>query len=195
MQLTKKQIGTHLINWVGTVLILLFSFFPIFNGENMWSMSGDNSTFLLIIVVPLILTGLSLFLKGRDLGLHLAWVIFTSMVVTYLLFMHQIVDAFGSLGSMFGRQNNAVSFTFYLMYIVLLALLVYNAMAILGKADKLQAVLGEKTGPTLNNLGSKAKEMTENIKEKTVEKKTETEPEVVVEDEVLVVEEPEQPEA
>lgn len=188
MQLTKKQIGTHLINWVGTVLILLFSFFPIFNGENMWSMSGDNSTFLLIIVVPLILTGLSLFLKGRDLGLHLAWVIFTSMVVTYLLFMHQIVDAFGSLGSMFGRQNDAVSFTFYLMYIVLLALLVYNSMAILGKVNKLQATLGEKTGPTLSNLGSKAKEMTENIKEKTVEKKTETEPEVVVE-------EPEQPKA
>lgn len=165
MKLEKRQIGVHLINWVSAGLLFILFFFKSLMGESIWSLAESNSMIFVLLILPLVLAGLGFVKIIDDKIIHLGWIILSSMTLVMLFFMQQLASSFGSLSQMLGG-GSGVGFTFYLILLIYLILLVYNSMAILDKADKIQRSLGEKTGPTLSSLGSKAKEMGSNIKEK-----------------------------
>ncbi len=164
MNITKKQIGVHLINWIIAVALFILFFINFFGDLSVWDMASEISFLFILLILPLVLAGLGLVKTINDKYIHLGWVIISAMTIGILMMVTTIMSTLGSFGSVFGYGRVSLGFVFWLIMILYLSALVYNSLALLGKADDLQKTLGEKTGPTLNNL----KEKTKNLQKKPV---------------------------
>lgn len=159
MSITKKQLGAHLINWIIAGVLFILFFIHSVGNQSMWDIAADNSFLFILLILPMVLAGVSLIKLIKDKIIHLGWVIVSSMTIGILIMINTIASSFGDLSSFFGYEGNNVGFLFWLIILLYIVALVYNSLALIGRADRLQKTLGEKSGPTLNNLKERTKRL------------------------------------
>lgn len=155
MKLTKERIGIHAINWISAILLLILFFFKAVGGESLWAFANESPSFFIILLLPLILVGLSLFKEKYDLEIHLSWVILSSMTIAILLVLNSVVSSFASFGSMLGDDSLKPTVVFYLIMILYIITLVYNSAVILKKATSIQNKVADTLNPLINKGNEK----------------------------------------
>lgn len=172
MKITKETLSKNIVNWVILGLIFLLSLLPVFiisgNGKNIVSLGfiGVVLTFIPVILFVLSLLNVKKQIKSFCSAIF-ATVTFT-FVLTYIIILSNVAKGF--FGS--GESIFKLSFWGYFYLISLLGLFIWNFLEmftnITNGANEKFLDFTQKTG---KQIGKKAQEFGETVKENVTESK------------------------
>lgn len=141
MSKTKESIRHHAINWGLTLLLLIGLFIPAIKlnsfsfiesapqSMSFYQLLSDNSVIaLIVVVIPIVLCFLGYLRKPSHQVVHLLWVIYATFVLSSLVLLITLFEGVMSLVA-------SLAFGYYLLLLILLALLVYNSLVMVDKGD------------------------------------------------------------